>query len=98
MDASNSVEAPFRLDRSDGAGRLQLGQRAVDLHPVSYTHLDVYKRQAQQRERAVAGVTRALAQGEAVARIGPTFPISETAAAHEAVERGTIGNVIVRIA
>lgn len=57
----------------------------------------IYQLDAQQRERAVAGVTRALVQGEVVARIGPTFPISETAAAHEAVERGTIGNVIVKI-
>lgn len=57
----------------------------------------IYQLDAQQRERAVAGVTRALAQGEVRARIGPTFPLSETAAAHEAVERGTIGNVVVKI-
>lgn len=57
----------------------------------------IYQLDAQQRERAVSGVTCALAQGEVVARIGSTFPLSETAAAHEAVERGTIGNVIVKI-
>ena len=30
-------------------------------------------------------------------RIGPTFPLADIAAAHEAVERGTIGNVIVTL-
>ena len=57
----------------------------------------IYQLDAQQRDRAVAGVTRALEQGKVVARIGPTFPLAETAAAHEAVEQGTIGNVIVKI-
>jgi len=57
----------------------------------------VYQLDAQQRERAVAGINRALEQGKLVNRIGPTFSLAETAAAHEAVERGTIGNVIVKI-
>jgi NADPH2:quinone reductase len=55
----------------------------------------VYQLDAQERERAVAGVNRALEQGKLVCRIGPTFPLADVAAAHEAVERGTIGNVIV---
>lgn len=58
----------------------------------------VYQLDAQQRERAVSGITRALEQGKLDSRIGPTFPLAETAAAHEAVERGAIGNVIVKIA
>ena len=57
----------------------------------------VYQLDAQQRDRAVAGITRALEQGELASRIGPTFSLAETAAAHEAVEHGTIGNVIVTI-
>ena len=57
----------------------------------------VYQLDAQQRDRAVAGITSALEQGKLVARIGPTFPLTETAAAHEAVEQGTIGNVIIKI-
>jgi NADPH2:quinone reductase len=57
----------------------------------------VYQLDPQQRERAIAGITRALEQGKLVNRIGPTFSLPETAAAHEAVERGTIGNVIVRV-
>jgi len=51
----------------------------------------------QQRDRAVAGITRALQEGKVVSRIGPTFSLAETAAAHEAVEHGTIGNVVVRV-
>ena len=57
----------------------------------------VYVLDAQQRERAVAGITRALAQGKLVNRIGRTFPLAETSAAHEAVEQGTVGNVVVKI-
>ncbi len=57
----------------------------------------VYQLDPQQRERAVAGINRALAQGRVANRVGPTFSLAETAAAHEAVERGTIGNVIVKM-
>ena len=57
----------------------------------------VYQLDAQQRDRAVAGINRALEQGKLVNRVGPTFSLAETAAAHEAVERGTIGNVIVKM-
>ena len=57
----------------------------------------VYQLDAQERERAVAGITQALAAGKLVNRIGPTFPLADIAAAHEAVERGSIGNVIVKV-
>lgn len=56
----------------------------------------VYELDTRERERAVAGITRALEQGRLINRVAqPTYALSETAAAHEAVERGTIGNVIV---
>lgn len=57
----------------------------------------VYELDAQQRERAISAITNALTQGTLVNRIGPTFPLAEAVAAHEAVEAGTIGNVIVTI-
>ncbi len=57
----------------------------------------VYELDAQERERAVSAISRALGEGRLQNRIGPTFPLAQTAAAHEAVERGTIGNVIVRM-
>jgi NADPH2:quinone reductase len=58
----------------------------------------VYQLDAQQRDRAVAGITRALEAGKLHNRVWPTFPLAEAAAAHEAVERGTIGNVVVTLA
>jgi len=57
----------------------------------------VYQLDAAERERAVAGITQALEAGKLVNRIGPTFPLADIAAAHEAVERGTIGNVVVKV-
>ena len=57
----------------------------------------VYQLDEDQRARAVTGITRALEQGALTSRIGPTFSLAETAAAHEAVEQGTIGNVIIKL-
>jgi NADPH2:quinone reductase len=57
----------------------------------------VYELDAQERERTVSAITRALTDGTLVNRVGPTFPLADTAAAHEAVETGTIGNVIIKI-
>ena len=57
----------------------------------------VYQLDADERERAATGITQALAAGKLVNRVGPTFPLADIAAAHEAVERGTIGNVIVKV-
>jgi NADPH2:quinone reductase len=57
----------------------------------------VYELNMLERERAVSAIGRALEQGRLMNRIGPTFPLAEIAAAHEAVERGTIGNVIVTL-
>jgi NADPH2:quinone reductase len=57
----------------------------------------VYELDTLERERAVTTIGRALEQGRLMNRIGPTFPLADIAAAHEAVERGTIGNVIVAL-
>ena len=61
----------------------------------------VYELDTSERERAVSAITRALEQsslsiGKLINRVAtPTYALADTAAAHEAVERGTIGNVIV---
>ena len=55
----------------------------------------VYELDTREREHAVAAISRTLEQGKLLNRIGPTFALADVAAAHEAVERGTIGNVIV---
>jgi NADPH2:quinone reductase len=56
----------------------------------------VYELNEGERERAVSGITRALEERALINRAAqPTYALADTAAAHEAVERGTIGNVIV---
>ena len=55
----------------------------------------VYELDAQERERTVAAITSALTQGTLSNRVGPTFPLADAVAAHEAVEAGSIGNVII---
>jgi NADPH2:quinone reductase len=56
----------------------------------------VYDLDSTERERAVAAVNDALKTGALLNRVTqPTFSLADTVAAHEAVERGAIGNVIV---
>jgi NADPH2:quinone reductase len=56
----------------------------------------VYELDADERERAVSGITRALSDGALASRVArPAYTLADIAAAHEAVERGAIGNVIV---
>lgn len=58
----------------------------------------VYELDATQRARAIAGITVALEQGMLVNRVAqPTYRLDDIVAAHEAVEKGTIGNVVVTI-
>jgi NADPH:quinone reductase len=58
----------------------------------------VYELDAAERERAVGAINRALEQGALHNRIAqPIYPLDDTAAAQEAVEKGTIGNMIVTI-
>ena len=58
----------------------------------------VYELDTSERERAVSAINRALEQGKLINRVAqPTYALADTAAAHEAVERGTIGNVIVTL-
>jgi NADPH2:quinone reductase len=58
----------------------------------------VYELDPAERERAVSAINHALADGKLINRVAqPTYSLADTAAAHEAVERGTIGNVIIKI-
>jgi NADPH:quinone reductase len=58
----------------------------------------VYELAAKEREYAVGGISAALKSGRLLNRVTkPTFPVADIVAAHEAVERGTIGNVIVTL-
>jgi NADPH2:quinone reductase len=54
--------------------------------------------EAQERARATAEITRMIEGGELVHNVARTFALDESAAAHEAVESGTVmGNVVIRI-
>jgi NADPH2:quinone reductase len=58
----------------------------------------VYELDAGERQRAIAAITHALEHGHLVNRVAqPTYELADIVAAHEAVEKGTIGNVIVTI-
>jgi NADPH2:quinone reductase len=55
----------------------------------------VYELPADERERAIAAINRALEQGLINRIAKPTYALADIVTAHEAVERGTLGNVIV---
>ena len=58
----------------------------------------VYELDLAERERAVTAINRALEGGKLSNRVAqPAFKLANTVAAHEAVEKGTIGNVIVTL-
>jgi len=56
----------------------------------------VYELDAAERARTLAAINEALSDGALINRVAqPTYGLSDIIAAHEAVERGSIGNVIV---
>lgn len=67
------------------------------LKNIRYRFFIVYHLSATDRARALADLTRQLEQGDLGHHLGPSFPLREIAAAHEAVERGAFGNVVVTL-
>jgi NADPH2:quinone reductase len=58
----------------------------------------VYELDEIERSRTVNAINRALEQGKLMNRVAqPTYGLTDIVAAHEAVEKGTIGNVVVKI-
>jgi NADPH:quinone reductase-like Zn-dependent oxidoreductase len=50
------------------------------------------------RERELTAINNALSHGTLHHRVAqPAFALADIAAAHEAVEKGSIGNVVVKI-
>jgi NADPH2:quinone reductase len=71
-----------------------LAYKGVTLHFVQ-----AYVTAASKRQAMLADILRRLESGALIHRVGPRFTLSETAAAHEALESGrVIGNVVVDIA
>ena len=60
-------------------------------------HVLVYEMPEPAKEAAIADVTAWLEAGALTHQVGPHFPLEETVAAHQAVEGGAIGNVIVDV-
>lgn len=67
------------------------------LKNIRYRFFIVYHLSAADRAHAVAGLTRALEAGQLQHQLGPSFALADIAAAHEAVERGALGNVVVTL-
>lgn len=64
---------------------------------VTLQYIYVYELTASERAAALSAITRALEADTLKTTIGATFSLSETAAAHEAVESGKIlGNVVIK--
>jgi NADPH2:quinone reductase len=56
----------------------------------------VYELDANERARAIATIDNALKKGALLNRVAqPTYKLEDIAAAHEAVERGSLGNVLM---
>jgi len=58
----------------------------------------VYEMSAAETEKAVAAVAKMLAEGRLVHNVAATFPLDQIVSAHEAVERGVGGKVVLQIA
>jgi NADPH2:quinone reductase len=56
----------------------------------------VYELDIRERERAVSAINEALTSSQLFNRVAhPIYALADTLIAHEAVERGTLGNVII---
>ncbi|NGM86290.1 NADPH:quinone reductase [Parapusillimonas sp. SGNA-6] len=64
---------------------------------ISIRFFLVYRLLADERQRAVEGVNRLLENGKLVHNIGQRFALTDIVAAHQAVEAGAAGNVVIRL-
>jgi NADPH2:quinone reductase len=66
---------------------------------ITVKFLLVYELTADERARAVAGITRMLDANTLIHNVARTFPLGEIVAAHESVEQGKVaGNVVMQVA
>lgn len=65
---------------------------------VALKFIFVYELTAEERADAIGGITRMLEQERLASNVALVLPLSETVAAHEAVEQGkALGNVVIRL-
>lgn len=67
------------------------------VNSIRMQFLLVYELDKAEHQRTVTAINRALATGTLKNNVGKSFPLAEIAAAHEAVEVGAIGNVVVTL-
>jgi len=86
----------------DGGGRVSLSARSLMGRNVRVQFLLTYTASAEAKANAVAAVSAALAHG--ALRVGDEhgmpltrFALADTAAAHDAVENGTVGKVLIDV-
>ena len=65
---------------------------------IAVRHVLVFNMQETAKTDAIADIARWSADGELQHHIGPHFPLDQIAAAHQTVESGSMGNVIVDVA
>ncbi len=64
---------------------------------VTVHHVIVFLMPAEAKRRAVADITRWMTEGALGHHLGPSFGLDEAVAAHEAVEGGAFGKVVLEI-
>jgi NADPH:quinone reductase len=80
-----------------GGGEATIGSSFLLNAHATMKFFIVYGIDAAARGRAVAGITEALAAGRLINAVARDWPLAEIAAAHEAVEAGSlIGKAVVR--
>lgn len=86
----------------DGGPEVTIPVRPMMGRNVRFQFVLTYTASAEAKAHAVAGVSAALADG--ALRVGEDhglpitrFPLAETAAAHDAVEQGTVGKVLIDV-
>jgi NADPH2:quinone reductase len=81
-----------------GAAQAQIPAQWLLVNAIALKFIFVYELTREEREEAVAAITRMLAEKRLVNNVALTFPLDDIVAAHEAVERGkAMGNVVVRM-
>ncbi len=80
---------------SNATGEISVPYRALLWNSFSLRFFLVYDLTPHDRQAVIQGLSRVLADGTLSHTIGARFGLDEIAAAHEAVEAGQIGNVVV---
>lgn len=106
LDIAANAEADLQMLRpggecvvyGSGAGSFQLPFFPLIARNLQLKFFIVYNLAPPDRERAIATLTRLLAQGALQHNVAARLPLREIAAAHELVESGrAVGNVVLQV-